>query len=173
MSERINISEVFGKNVFNESVMRERLPKSVFKKLKQTIENGAELDPSIADVVAHAMKDWAIERGATHYTHWFQPPSPPADCGPHLRPEAIPPGTARPPHSCGRTPSASPSASPRPSVPTREKPWIRRRHCSVPCRPSMIRLCGSCGCSETTPPPGWFPLWGRSRSISWWPGRNI
>ena len=57
MSERINISEVFGKNVFNESVMRERLPKSVFKKLKQTIENGAELDPSIADVVAHAMKD--------------------------------------------------------------------------------------------------------------------
>ncbi|HJC47095.1 MAG TPA: glutamine synthetase III [Candidatus Lachnoclostridium pullistercoris] len=73
MSERINISEVFGKNVFNESVMRERLPKSVFKKLKQTIEKGAELDPSIADVVAHAMKDWAIERGATHYTHWFQP----------------------------------------------------------------------------------------------------
>ena len=65
MSERINISEVFGKNVFNESVMRERLPKSVFKKLKQTIENGAELDPSIADVVAHAMKYWAIDRGAT------------------------------------------------------------------------------------------------------------
>lgn len=53
--------------------MRERLPKSVFKKLKKTIEDGAELDPSIADVVAHAMKDWAIERGATHYTHWFQP----------------------------------------------------------------------------------------------------
>ena len=73
MSEKINISEVFGKNVFNESVMRERLPKNVFKKLKQTIENGADLDPSIADVVAHAMKDWAIERGATHYTHWFQP----------------------------------------------------------------------------------------------------
>ena len=73
MSEKINISEVFGKNVFNESVMRERLPKNVFKKLKQTIENGADLDPSIADVVAHAMKDWAIERGATHYPHWFQP----------------------------------------------------------------------------------------------------
>ena len=69
MSELVNISEVFGKNVFNESVMRERLPKNVFKKLKQTIENGKELDPSIADVVAHAMKDWAIERGATHYTH--------------------------------------------------------------------------------------------------------
>ena len=73
MSEVVNVAELFGKNVFNETVMRERLPKSVFKKLKITIEDGAELDPSIADVVAHAMKDWAIERGATHYTHWFQP----------------------------------------------------------------------------------------------------
>ena len=73
MSEVVNVAEKFGKNVFNETVMRERLPKSVFKKLKKTVEDGAELDPSIADVVAHAMKDWAIERGATHYTHWFQP----------------------------------------------------------------------------------------------------
>jgi len=73
MSEVVNVAELFGKNVFNETVMRERLPKSVFKKLKKTIEDGAVLDPSIADVVAHAMKDWAIERGATHYTHWFQP----------------------------------------------------------------------------------------------------
>ena len=73
MSEIVNVTEIFGKNVFNEVVMKERLPKSVFKKMKKTIEDGAELDPSIADVVAHAMKDWAIERGATHYTHWFQP----------------------------------------------------------------------------------------------------
>ncbi len=73
MSEVVNVAEKFGKNVFNETVMRERLPKSVFKKLQKTVEDGAELDPSIADVVAHAMKDWAIERGATHYTHWFQP----------------------------------------------------------------------------------------------------
>lgn len=73
MSEVVNVAEKFGKNVFNETVMRDRLPKSVFKKIKKTIEDGAELDPSIADVVAHAMKDWAIERGATHYTHWFQP----------------------------------------------------------------------------------------------------
>lgn len=73
MSDVINVSEIFGKNVFNDSVMKERLPKSVYKKLKQTIEDGTELDPSIADVVAHAMKDWAIERGATHYSHWFQP----------------------------------------------------------------------------------------------------
>lgn len=73
MSDIVNVAEIFGKNVFNETVMRERLPKSVFKKMKKTIEDGIELDPSIADVVAHAMKDWAIERGATHYSHWFQP----------------------------------------------------------------------------------------------------
>ncbi|MEF9938922.1 MAG: glutamine synthetase III [Clostridium sp.] len=73
MSGITNVSEIFGMNVFDDTVMRERLPKSVYKKLKQTIESGTELDPSIADVVAHAMKDWAIERGATHYSHWFQP----------------------------------------------------------------------------------------------------
>ncbi len=73
MSEVINVAEIFGRNVFNETVMKERLPKSVFRKLKKTIEDGTELDPSLAEVVAHAMKDWAIERGATHYTHWFQP----------------------------------------------------------------------------------------------------
>ena len=73
MSEVVNVTEMFGKNVFNDAAMRDRLPKSVYKKLKKTIADGAELDPSIADVVAHAMKDWAIERGATHYTHWFQP----------------------------------------------------------------------------------------------------
>jgi len=73
MSDAINVAEIFGKNVFDDTAMKERLPKSVYKKLKQTIEDGAELDPSIADVVAHAMKDWAIERGATHYSHWFQP----------------------------------------------------------------------------------------------------
>jgi len=73
MSEVINVAEIFGENVFNETVMKERLPKSVYEKLKQTIEDGNELDPSIADVVAHAMKEWAVDNGATHYTHWFQP----------------------------------------------------------------------------------------------------
>ena len=73
MSSITNVSEIFGKNVFNDSVMRERLPKNVYLKLKKTIEDGTELDPSIADVVAHAMKEWAIERGATHFSHWFQP----------------------------------------------------------------------------------------------------
>jgi glutamine synthetase len=65
--------EMFGQNVFNQSIMRERLPKGVYKNLKKTIDLGLPLDPSIADVVATAMKEWAVERGATHFTHWFQP----------------------------------------------------------------------------------------------------
>lgn len=73
MSDTVNVVEIFGENVFNEKVMKERLPKSAYQKLMQTIENGNELDPSIADVVAHAMKEWAVDNGATHYTHWFQP----------------------------------------------------------------------------------------------------
>lgn len=64
---------MFGQNVFNQSVMREKLPKVIFKALNKTIAEGLPLDPSIADVVASAMKEWAVERGATHYTHWFQP----------------------------------------------------------------------------------------------------
>ena len=67
------ISELFGSQVFNDSVMRERLPAETYKALKQTIRQGKHLDPGIAGVVANAMKDWAIEKGATHYTHWFQP----------------------------------------------------------------------------------------------------
>lgn len=73
MSDAINVAEIFGENVFSEKVMKERLPKSVYLKLVETIENGSELDPTIADAVAHAMKEWAIDNGATHYTHWFQP----------------------------------------------------------------------------------------------------
>ncbi|GHU91659.1 glutamine synthetase [Deltaproteobacteria bacterium] len=65
--------EVFGRNVFGLAVMRKRLPKDVYKNLAKTIRDGERLDPEIADVVANAMKDWAIERGATHYTHWFHP----------------------------------------------------------------------------------------------------
>lgn len=63
----------FGIDVFNEETMQQRLPKNVFKALKKTMTEGKELDSSIADIVANAMKDWAIEKGATHYTHWFQP----------------------------------------------------------------------------------------------------
>ena len=68
-----NISEIFGAMVFNDDVMRERLPKEVYKSLIKTVATGRTIDPSIADVVANAMKDWAVEKGATHYTHWFQP----------------------------------------------------------------------------------------------------
>ena len=73
MGEIVNVAEIFGENVFNDAVMRERLPKSVYKKLKKTIVEGKELEAGIADSVAQAMKEWAVERGATHYTHWFQP----------------------------------------------------------------------------------------------------
>ncbi len=68
-----NVPEIFGCMVFNDEVMRERLPKEVYKSLTKTIATGKTIDASIADVVANAMKDWAIEKGATHYTHWFQP----------------------------------------------------------------------------------------------------
>jgi len=67
------VTSIFGCNVFNEAAMRERLPKNIFKAIKRTIDEGAPLDPSIADVIANAMKDWAIEKGATHFCHWFQP----------------------------------------------------------------------------------------------------
>ena len=67
------VPELFGSMVFSESVMRERLPKDVYRKLRRTITQGSALEAEIADVVANAMKDWAIEKGATHFTHWFQP----------------------------------------------------------------------------------------------------
>ena len=67
------ISEVFAVDVFNDAVMAERLPKKVYATLKKTIEDGEELDHEIANAVAHAMKEWALEKGATHYSHWFQP----------------------------------------------------------------------------------------------------
>lgn len=73
MGEYINVAETFGCDVFNDSVMQERLPKKVYKELKKTIQEGKELSMEIADVVAHEMKEWAIEKGATHYSHWFQP----------------------------------------------------------------------------------------------------
>src|SRR4051794_6677925 len=68
-----HIKDTFGANVFNESMQREVLPKAVVRALQRTIKRGDELDPQIADTVANAMKDWAIARGATHFTHMFQP----------------------------------------------------------------------------------------------------
>ena len=68
-----NLQQIYGADVFSERVMRERLPKEIFKAFRRTLRHGEPLDPSIADTIANAMKDWAIENGATHYTHWFQP----------------------------------------------------------------------------------------------------
>ncbi len=73
MSEYYNVSEIFGENVFNDTVMKKRLPKKVYQKLHEAIKDGTELDLETADTIAHEMKEWAIEQGATHYTHWFQP----------------------------------------------------------------------------------------------------
>ena len=71
--EYFNVADIFGENVFNDATMQERLPKKTYQKLKETIRLGKELDLETADVVAHEMKEWAIEKGATHFTHWFQP----------------------------------------------------------------------------------------------------
>ena len=73
MSEKINVAKIFGENVFNDTVMKERLPKNVYKNLKLAMKGEKELQLADADVIANEMKDWAIEKGATHYTHWFQP----------------------------------------------------------------------------------------------------
>ena len=72
-SDKTNVAEIFGSMVFSDEVMRERLPKHIYSSLRHTIQEGTLLDPAVAEVVASAMKDWALEKGATHYTHWFQP----------------------------------------------------------------------------------------------------
>ena len=73
MSEYFKVVDIFGEYVFNDTVMKERLPKKVYQKLQETIKEGTDLDLATADIIAHEMKEWAIEQGATHYTHWFQP----------------------------------------------------------------------------------------------------
>ena len=73
MSEYLDIPTLYGSDVFGEKEMRERLPRDIYKSLKASMASGEELDPCVADATAAAMKAWAIEKGATHYTHWFQP----------------------------------------------------------------------------------------------------
>ena len=73
MSEVMNVEEIFGSNLFTIGKMKERLPRNVYKEVRKVMEQGGELSLAAADVVAKAMKDWAVEKGATHYTHWFQP----------------------------------------------------------------------------------------------------
>ena len=70
---RRNVPELFGTAVFNDDVMQERLPKDVYQSLRKTIDEGKDLDLTVANAVATAMKDWAVEKGVTHFTHWFQP----------------------------------------------------------------------------------------------------
>src|SRR5438477_10075833 len=71
--KKTHVKDLFGSSVFKEEVQRQRLPKTVFKALQKTVKLGVPLDPNAADAIASAMKDWAIEKGATHYTHLFQP----------------------------------------------------------------------------------------------------
>ena len=137
------VSDYFGSLVFDDRVMRAKLPSDVYASLKKTIDEGASLDTHVADAVATAMRDWAVEHGATHFTHWFQPltgitaekhesfisPSP-AVCGPPLRPVAIPPGTP-PPMLLSK---AIPCVSPQLSALTAGKLWIRKRRCCDPCK---------------------------------------
>ena len=73
MSEVFNVEEIFGQDVFTLGKMKERLPKNVYKEVVKVMDRGGELSMDTANVVAKAMKDWAVEKGATHYTHWFQP----------------------------------------------------------------------------------------------------
>ena len=72
-SMSVNVTEIFGSNVFSTAVMRERLPKGVFREVMDVMKHGGNISMATADIVANAMKDWAVEKGATHYTHWFQP----------------------------------------------------------------------------------------------------
>ena len=73
MSEKLNVEAIFGQNLFTLSKMKERLPKNVYKEVVKVMDQGGELSMDTANVVAKAMKDWAVEHGATHFTHWFQP----------------------------------------------------------------------------------------------------
>ena len=113
------VSDYFGSLVFDDRVMRAKLPSDVYASLKRTIDEGASLDTHVADAVATAMRDWAVEHGA-----------PPAVCGPPLRPVAIPPGTPPPMLSS----KAIPCVSPQLSALTAGKLWIRKRRCCDPCR---------------------------------------
>ena len=73
MSEILNVPEIFGSDVFNEATMKQRLPEHVYNAWKTCIANGSQLTLEVANEIAEAMKNWALEKGATHYTHWFQP----------------------------------------------------------------------------------------------------
>ena len=155
-----HVPELFGSMVFNDKVMKARLPKEVYRSLKNTIQRGAPLDPGVADVVAACMKDWAVSKGATHFTHWFQPMTGITaekhdsfinPCGDgsvimDLKPAATPPGI--PP----ATPSSrkTPCASPLPSAATTVRCWTRKLPCCAAWMPSANRRFAFLLCSART-----------------------
>ena len=155
MREELNVEELFASKVFTLGKMKERLPKSTYKEVKKIMDQGGELSLATADVVASAMKDWAIENGATHYTHWFQPLTgitaekhdafvtrespmhllslPEAYVLP-LRQEVTLHGTSPPPHLSKRPLPVRPFVSLQHSVLIKAKHWIRRHRYFVPWR---------------------------------------
>jgi glutamine synthetase len=164
-------NQIFGANVFGTAEQRQRLPKDIYKRLQRTLENGEPLDTALADAVAAAMKDWALEHGATHYTHWFQPLT-------GLTPRSTTPSTTRPatarrwPSSPARSSSrASPTrprsrraASARPSRPAATPPGTRRRRRSSSRTPTA-RCCASRRRSRRGRARRWTR---RSRSCARW-----
>ena len=152
--------DYFGEDVFNARAMRNYLSKETCEKLLATIDEGAPLDANIASEVAHAMKRWALDRGATHFTHWFQPLTgstaekhdsfleleegkPIMACAPLSRPADTPPGTPLAPLLSSATATARPFVFPRHSAAIPARPWTRRRPCSAACRPFPSLPAGS------------------------------
>ena len=166
-----SITEIFGENVFDDVVMQERLPKKVYAQLKQIIREGGELDAAMADVIAHEMKEWAIEKGATHYSHWFQPLTG-ATAEKHDAFLSAPKenGKVLMEFSGKELIKGEPDASSFPSGGLRATfeargytawdctspamGWIRRRRFYVPWKPSTNSPCGSSVCLATPPPGG-------------------
>ena len=172
------VTDSFAEMVFSDQVMRERLPKAVYRAIVRTTRDGTPLDAQIADTVANAMRDWAVEKGATHYTHWFQPMTgitaekhdafiTPLDgkaimefSGKERMPAASPPAASGPPSKPvgirpGTLPAMplsrmTPCAFPRPSAPIRGKSWTRRHRFCAPWRPCPARRCASSGSSAGT-----------------------
>ena len=174
----MDVTKIFGSMVFNDDVMKERLPKDVYRVLHKTIDDGVHLQLDIANVVAEAMKNWAIEKGATHFTHWFQPMTgitaekhdgfiAPEGNGRVLmefsgkelvkgEPDAssFPSGGLRATFEARgymHLSKMTPCASPPRSVLTAARHWIKRHRSCVPCRPSISRPFVSYVCSVIPP----------------------
>ena len=139
------INDIFGSLVFNDAVMRERLPKATYRALKESMETGTDLTVDVANVIAAEMKNWALEKGATHFAHWFQqltgmtaPASLPEASAPLSRREDIPTGILLPTLLSKKRRSAFP----RRSVLMRGRLWTKRRLFWVLWMPSISRGCG-------------------------------